>query len=103
MVETTARIIQKKRICDATAAEASNEKKKHKKTATTTAAAAFNEQQTEEESTMKTRAMKSLCKQAQNECRVVIAGALLILPKDLVLIVRFAGLFFCIVVASLSA
>lgn len=42
---------------------------------------------------MKTRALKSLCKQAQNECRVVIAGALLILPKDLVLIVRFAGLF----------
>lgn len=42
---------------------------------------------------MKTQALKSLCKQAQNECRVVIAGALLILPKDLVLIVRFAGLF----------
>lgn len=49
-------------------------------------------EEAEEESTMKTRAMKSLCKQAQNECRVVIAGALLILPKDLVLIVRFAGL-----------
>lgn len=31
--------------------------------------------------------MKSLCKQAQNECIVVIVGALLILPKDLVLIV----------------